>query len=165
MIPLDLTPDFWELSFDLFGDKEKMHAKFIEYDLLSENKSEELGLLEGEADILFAGYLFHLFDWQGQVKAASKAVGWSRGAGSVICGEMIGKVEAEEKVSGWGKSGTTHFWQNEQSWRRLWKEVEENTNTKWGVWIDAVKTSEFGDRYKYMGDTTIKVRFVCTRIS
>jgi hypothetical protein len=165
MVALDLMPDFWELSFDLFRDRGKMHAKFIEYDLLSDNKSDDLGALGGKADILFGGYLFHLFDWQGQIKVASKAVGWSKGVGSVICGEMIGKVEAEEKVSGWGKSGTAHFWQNEQSWRRLWKEVEEKTATKWEVWIDAVRTSELGDIYKYMGDTTIKVRFVCTRLS
>ncbi|CAG8974861.1 hypothetical protein HYALB_00000476 [Hymenoscyphus albidus] len=165
MIGVDLLPDFWDLSFDMFKDRDKMGSRLIVGDVLHDGQCKELGELERNVDVVFAGNLFHLFGWDDQVKVATRAVQWSRGPGSIICGEMIGMVEARSKLSGWGESGTTHFWQDEKSWRILWEKVEGITGTAWDVWTHSVRTSELGDCYSYMGDSTTKMRFVCTRNS
>ncbi|TVY85588.1 Methyltransferase trt5 [Lachnellula suecica] len=164
MTAVDLLADFWELSFDLFNDKESMNANFIICDILEEQPTNAAKELERSVDVLFAGHFFHLFDWHDQVKAVTRVIRWSKGVGSIVCGEMIGMVEAMAKVSGWGKSGTNHFWQDEHSWRRLWKEAGESTRTNWVLWVEVVKTSDLGECFQWMGDSTTQIRFVCTRI-
>lgn len=90
----DVTENFWEpYGFDLFLDRESLKTRFIKADIFAENS--ELDQLDGKINIVNAASFFHLFDWDGQIKAAKRVVKLLEPtSGSLIVGRQGGKPEA-----------------------------------------------------------------------
>ncbi|KAI9877445.1 MAG: hypothetical protein M1830_003867 [Pleopsidium flavum] len=164
MVGVDLLPELWELGFELFRDRARMDGRFIPADIFDAG-NEDLSRLVGTVDVLFAGNFFHLFGWEGQLRAAERVARWSKGVGSVACGTMIGTVSAKAMGSKWGKGGSEQFWHDDQSWRRFWEVVERRTATKWRVEVESWRMSEEGEDFRWMGETATRLRFVCVRIA
>ncbi|KAH7386098.1 hypothetical protein BKA66DRAFT_415218 [Pyrenochaeta sp. MPI-SDFR-AT-0127] len=126
----DLKKDFWDFGLDLFLDKATLKTNFIEADIFDANSG--LHQLNGKVDIVWASSFFHLFDWDGQVKAAKRTIQLLKPApGSFICGRQGGKADPGTFVH--VKKELTSYWHNEESWTKLWKQVGEETDTKWEV--------------------------------
>lgn len=141
----DLQPLFLDLGYELFRDrnKEKSRATFVAGDMLDE---DDAGLeeLTGKIDVIYASAFFHLFEREGQVKAAKRMVRFfnANNTGAMIFGSNGGP-----KIQGWEK-----YVLDAESWQGLWDEVGEATGTSWRTEME-IETSE----------GWIKVRFAVYR--
>ncbi|KAL9619270.1 MAG: hypothetical protein Q9160_006122 [Pyrenula sp. 1 TL-2023] len=147
MYATDLVDGFFDLSYDLFRDRDTFKAKFTTGDCLKleDTKTPENQALlqlvgphsaEGGVDIIHAGLLLHLFDYPQQLQAIrgfisvlSKSL-----AASIIVGNLMGNQTAGPLKVAWG-GGSVFYQHNEASFRRLWKEAEDATGTEWDLTI------------------------------
>ena len=164
----DLVPDFWELSYDLFRDRAKMHARFICDDIFDDS-SGLMRDLAGKIDIMISGDFLHLFDWNSQVEAASRMVRLGRAhPGTIIIGKQVGWRVGRAMPTKWG-SADEMFLHDEQTFARMWSEVEKRTKTKWDV---RTRTATFGEGgfwapkedFAWMGEDAIGLQFVLRRL-
>ena len=122
----ELRPEFIELGYELFKDKETIQSTFLVGDLFT---GENFRNLEeaGGVDVVYAASIFHLFDWGQQVKVAERVVGLlKKRKGSVVLGRQRGNrtpTEYEHRTN----QGGTMFRHNEESWREMWRVVGEKT--------------------------------------
>ncbi|KAF3049268.1 hypothetical protein E8E11_001028 [Didymella keratinophila] len=134
MYASDLKGQFWDVGYELFKDKPSLEASFIEADIFDDQSS--LQQLVGKLDIVHAASFFHLFDWDGQVAAAKKIVGLFRPeSNSLLIGRQVGRAEAGD-FTAQVEQTKSRYWHNPESWARLWKQVGEETSTKWNVQAD-----------------------------
>jgi len=68
----DLNPEFFDLGYKLFRDKDTLTSKFIAADIF--DPGSELHELDGKIDILYAGSFLHLFSYEGQINACKAIV-------------------------------------------------------------------------------------------
>ena len=66
---MDLT---MECGYGLFLDRGRLKSTFFKADLLRD--SDALDKLDGKFDIVFAALIFHLFNWDNQMKIARQCV-------------------------------------------------------------------------------------------
>lgn len=126
----DLKPAFWDLGFDMFLDKSGLKTKFLQADIFNDNS--QLKQLDGKIDIINAASFFHLFDLEGQIKAAKRVVQLLRPVpNSLIVGRQGGKLEAGSFSR--PRMGMDVFWHNAESWKEMWEQVSRETETKWHV--------------------------------
>ena len=119
------------MGYDLFLDKETLKTKFIAGDVLDPDAS--IKQLDGKIDIIHATFFFHLFNWDGQVKIAKCFVSLlNQEAGVLVIGRQIGNIEAGE-YSGSGLPDKTRYGHNDESFKRMWKLVGDETGTNWRV--------------------------------
>ena len=128
MYATDIVGDFWEIGYDLFRDRGSMKARFMQADVLDANSA--LKALHGAIDVVYAGSVLHLFGWAKQLEAARQLVLLSK-VGTAVLGCQIGREDAEEVVSKW--DGSTVFYHNVESLRKMWHIIEEDTGTRWTV--------------------------------
>ena len=138
MYASDLTSGLWEVGYDLFRDRERMHAQFIEADIFSDDNG--LGELKGKVDVVVAYQFLHCFSWEGQIRAAERIVGMSR-TGTVLVGAQAGSVTARH----FELHGMNMFLHNVESFQEMWAQVEKNTGTKWRVECKPVTWKELSE--------------------
>lgn len=127
----DLKGDFIDIGYDLFLDRATLKTKFIEADVF--DPESKLKPLDGTVDIVHAAAFFHLFDWDNQVTAAKRVVQLLKTQpGSMVVGRQIGNIDAHPIVYRFN-SGKQMFIHNVESFAKLWKQVGDETNTKWEV--------------------------------
>jgi hypothetical protein len=153
----DMRPEYFELGYELFQDKDTFKATFISADVFDELSA--LTGLAGQIDMIYTGSFFHLFDYERQVQVAKRAVQLLKPqAGSLIIGRHIGSESSGEVISQRPNSGEVtskhprgkfkRFNHNEESWAALWKKVGEETGTRWKVeatlsqWMNSREKSE-----------------------
>ncbi|KAK5662609.1 hypothetical protein OQA88_8523 [Cercophora sp. LCS_1] len=129
---LDLRPEFVELGYELFKDKDTFGAKFVTGDIFD---IEDAGLqqLDGTVDIVHAAAFFHLFGWDEQVKIGERFVRFFRREqkNAVVLGRQVGTRNpgsVEEQMRLWKR-----YHHDEASMQRLWDEIGERTGTRWRV--------------------------------
>ena len=100
----DVFPEYEELSFDLWQDKERMAKDhYITADLLADNAAFSrsnlmMKLGPGQMDIIAISMFLHLFDKQNQLRAATRILRLlSHNPGSMIVGSQAGVVNACEQ--------------------------------------------------------------------
>lgn len=126
----DLEKKFMEVGYELFMDKSTLKTTLIEADIF--NPESDLKQLDGQIDVVHAASFFHLFSWDGQVKAAKRVVLLLKNSpGSMIVGRQAGNVEAGE-VTG-RVTDRSRFQHNPESFAKLWKQVGIETGTEWKV--------------------------------
>jgi len=128
----DLRPEFFELGYTLFKDRETLKSKFIAADVFdSESGLKEL---DGKIDIVYVGSFLHLFGYAQQVEVAVRIVKLLKyKVGSLVVGRQVGHVNAGEKVHTTNHQAGKMFRHNVASFEKLWGEVGEKTGTKWKV--------------------------------
>jgi SAM-dependent methyltransferase len=130
MYASDLKANFWDFGYDMFLDKSSLKTQFIEADIFDANS--ELEQLDGKINIVNAASFFHLWDWDAQVKAATRVVKLLKPtSGSMIVGRQGAKAEAGSFAH--LSKEQTAFWHNPESWSKMWKQVGDKTGTKWEV--------------------------------
>lgn len=126
----DLKKNFWEFGYEMFLDKSSLKTTFVEADIF--DPDSELKQLDGKISIVNAASFFHLWDWDDQVKAAKRVMKLFKSApGDLIIGRQGAKPEAGTFAH--LSKDQTAFWHNPESWSRLWKQVGDETGTKWNV--------------------------------
>lgn len=152
----DLRLEFMDLGYELFRDKETLQSRFIEGDIFDANTS--LKQLDQKCDIVRAAAFFHLFSWDNQKIVAHRVAKLMRPQkGSLVVGAQVGHSTPEETPR---REGGTRFQHNLESWRRMWKEVGDETGVEFEV--DGVERS-VTSQFKSIGDIWLEfsVRRVC----
>jgi SAM-dependent methyltransferase len=127
----DLRPEFFELGYRLFKDKNTLKSKFIAADV--HDPESALAALDGKIDIVYAGSFLHLFGYADQFAICKRVVKLLREKKeSLLLGRQVGNVTAGEYVHR-TNSGGTMFRHNSESFKKMWDEVGEATGTKWKV--------------------------------
>lgn len=132
----DLNPEFFDLGYKLFRDKDTLTSKFIAADIF--DPGSELHELDGKIDVLYAGSILHLFSYEGQIDACKAIVKLLRDKkDSVLLGRQVGAAKAGEDVHRTNKDQTM-FRHNPDSFRKMREEVGKLTNTEWRVEVEAI---------------------------
>lgn len=118
----------WDLGFELYRDKGRFGAHFVEADFTSEDDNCELFALKGRVGIISISALLHQWSWNDQVTAAKKLVAFSK-PGSLVVGYQIGNVQGKEVVFPATKRAV---WRHDPaSFERMWKQVGVETGSSW----------------------------------
>lgn len=116
----DLRPEFWDLGFDLFCDKDFFKAHFLAADIFA--AESPLDTLDGSVDIIQASSFFHLFSRDDQLRAGAKCMKLlKQKQGSMIVGRQMGRPDAANL--GHVTTGNKAYWHDEESFHTLWKEI------------------------------------------
>ncbi|KAK8107035.1 uncharacterized protein PG998_009048 [Apiospora kogelbergensis] len=132
----DLQAGLLDLGYELFGDRTWSRATYVAGDMLGEDHKTRLDdRLGGKIDIIYASAFFHLFEREGQLKAAKRMVGFLRpeNPGVMIFGQNQGP-----KINGWEK-----YVLDPKSWKDLWEEVGQATGTRWRTEMDVDSSDEW----------------------
>lgn len=130
MYASDLKREFWDIGYDLFLDGDTLKTNFIEADVF--DADSKLMQLDGKLSIVLAHSFFHLFDYEGQVKAVKRVIKLLKPEPGVMVfgrqGAMLEPgsfehVNVKDRV----------YWHNVESWEKLWKQAGEETGTEWRV--------------------------------
>jgi SAM-dependent methyltransferase len=85
----DLRPEFFELGYRHFLDRDTLKSKFIAADIF--DPSSALSTLDGKIDIIYAGSFLHLFGYADQVTICKRIVKLLRDKkGSLLWGDRSG---------------------------------------------------------------------------
>lgn len=137
MYASDISGELWELGFDLFKDRGRMLAKFIQADILDPDSN--LAQLTGSVDVLMVNQFLHLFDWDKQVVAMKQLVELSK-PGSLVVGYQRAQVPPGHFPRPWGNM----YLHDEDSLKKIWSRVEVETASVWDVEAAVVDLSEWG---------------------
>ncbi|KAJ5317856.1 hypothetical protein N7508_002364 [Penicillium antarcticum] len=160
----DLRRDFYEVGYHLFKDRETLKSEFIEADIFDAN-SALVQKLTSKVDIVNAGYFFHLFDWDRQVAAVKHVVRLVRmQPGSLLVGRQAGRkdpIDPDDK-----KNAPQQYRHDIETWKRLWRQVEKETGTKWEVeaWMEPWEGADLVFAKYHPSVETCKLRFVSRRL-
>lgn len=132
----DLHAGFLELGYELFGDRDRSLATYVAGDMLDENDAR-LDVLMGKIDIVYASAFFHLFEREGQLRAAKRMVGFLRpdNPDAMIFGQNQGP-----KILGWEK-----YVLGRGAWAELWEEVGQGTGTRWRTEMEVEGTADWNN--------------------
>lgn len=161
MYASDISRELWDLGFELFNDRDKMAAKFIQANIL--HAGSGLGQLKGMVDIIIANQFMHLFDWEEQRVVMKRVVELSK-LGTILIGYQRAQVPPRELERQWGNM----FYHDEETYRKLWRIVELETESKWEVEVKLVDLSEWGmeeEDSDWMPEGKKGINFVVTRRS
>lgn len=131
----ELKPAFVELGFELFRDRQKLSATFTIGDFFE----ADVGGLQGQLfDYIYGGAFFHLFTWEEQVEAISRAVSLlKQKPGSMILGWQTGAEIAKSRIHDTARSGKI-FSHNEYSLEKLVAEVSDKLEVELSVEVRIV---------------------------
>ena len=133
----DSEPDFLELGYDLFVDRDTTKAHFFTADIFQLDGT--LGDLEGKIDIVHAASFFHIFGWDDQVNICRRIIQILKPQkGSLVFGRQIGKDKASETENTLIKDTDRRtIWRHDrESFKRMWGIAGQDTGTKWDVWVE-----------------------------
>jgi hypothetical protein len=120
----DLEPDFIELGYKLFQDRDKLQSKFLAANIFAPRSA--LTDLKGQVDMIYADSFFHLWGLEKQKEVSKRVASLLRPRqGSMILGRQIGA----EKSSALG----TMYRHNVESFKKLWKEIGEDLGISFTV--------------------------------
>jgi SAM-dependent methyltransferase len=154
----DLHPEFLDIGYDLFKDKDTLKSTTFAADIFDVAEPNFVAL-EAKIDIIWAGSFFHLFSYPATVEVLKQLIKLSKPIpGSLIVGKQMGHVDPGEFViegsaptemapttstssskfagSVEGDKTTSVFRHNTDSFKKLWEDVGNQTNTKWNVEVE-----------------------------
>ena len=155
----DIHADLWELGYELFGDRDRMHAQFIQVDVF-EDKSG-LDSLDGKMDIILACQLLHLWDWEKQFTAMKRIARLSK-VGTVVVGYQRAREEQMTWLRPWGHM----YIHSLQTFKDIWHQLGVETGTSWVVDARLVELEAWGmepEDKAWMDQPAKGVDFVITR--
>lgn len=134
----ELSPTFIRLGYELFRDSPAGVA-MVQADILTplgeEGGTSPLVQFRGRLRVVQLGMILHLFTWEEQLTAFENAVALLRDEPGVLIigqatGNLDGVVTQTLTVGGANKGTCKH---NVESFKRLVKDVEARTGTRWDV--------------------------------
>ncbi|KAK3698877.1 hypothetical protein LTR37_016754 [Vermiconidia calcicola] len=165
MVGVDLV-SHWEVGYELFRDREKFRARFVEADLMTVEEDSGLQKLKGKMDIIHISAVLHQWDWDAQVTAVKKLILLSK-PGSLVVGHQIGNAQARH-VQNPALKTLLQSRHDPASFKEMWRQAGEETGTKWETeaWL---RSWEFmgldAGNTKWMEPGDAILDFVVTRLS
>lgn len=116
-------------------------------------------------DIVNASSFFHLFSWDEQVAAVKQVIALLRPEpGVLVVGRQAGRkdpIDPDDK-----ENAPKRYGHDVETWKRLWRQVEEETGTKWEVeaWVEVWEGVSSALSKYHPGVEPLKMRFVSRRL-
>ncbi|KAF6234646.1 hypothetical protein HO173_007272 [Letharia columbiana] len=133
LVGVELKPEFIDMGYDLFMDRKTYQGKFVTGDFFEETTGSAMKALDGTIDILHIASFLHIFGWDEQVRAAMRLMGFLKNKpGTIILGRQLGSSKPGEYRHPAGVAGVTYS-HDEESFQKLWTEIEKKTTTKWKI--------------------------------
>ncbi len=130
MFGLEKMAGYVEQAYELFGDRDRLHTRFIVADLLDTDVAEAQALL-GTVDVAHAGMLLHVWPLEPQRRACERIVQFmSPRKGALIVGNSVGRTEP---IVWPGPEGTPMYKHSPESFKSMWDDVGRRTGTVWRV--------------------------------
>lgn len=134
----DLEPAFLDLGYELFLDRDELHAQMLSGDVLADSMAPDgkgLKAVEGKMDIVHAASLLHSWGWDDMVTATKRLVSLTRKLpGSMIIGNQMGSLDAGQYPMPTGTG--LNYRHNVESMERFWAQVGKETGSSWKVESD-----------------------------
>ncbi|KAJ5789228.1 uncharacterized protein N7518_006239 [Penicillium psychrosexuale] len=133
----DIEQPFIDLGYQLFRDRDRLNATFAVGDLSSPDcldpASPIFQKLAGKIDVVFASSLFHLWDYDQQVRVATHLVRLCRRRPSLMIvarqlGNTLGGTYAMKDVA-----AGANYRHNVETIKGFWYDVGQATGTRWSV--------------------------------
>jgi SAM-dependent methyltransferase len=155
----DLRPEYFELGYKLFRDRDHLHAKFLSADVFDANSP--LAKLQNHFDMIYAGSFFHLFDYDNQLKASKTVARLLRPeSGSSIFGRQVGALKAAEHNHN-SNPEQKMFRHSPESLAKMWEEIGEELGARFTV---TAKTRELeGKQIQNLPSDAKWIHFVIRR--
>lgn len=155
----DLEPEFLDLGYNLFFDRDRLGGSFLTADIFEEGC---LWSLREKIDIIHIGLFLHLWDWDLQLRACEAIVGiLKQEKGVRVLGQQMATIEPGPVKNG----QKTLYKHDDKSFKKLWEEVGEKTGTKWMVTATLDQGLGIGQgKRKWDTDTTRRLVFEAVRI-
>ncbi|KAF2231473.1 hypothetical protein EV356DRAFT_506853 [Viridothelium virens] len=170
MYGFDVEPRFFDLSFDFYNDRSSFQGKLLEADIFK--SQSPLKDLEGQMDIIWCAKFMHLFNRDTQIAVAARLIKLLKPApGTMFVGSQNGfPVDYEVPLSTGGQySRVKGFWLgSKEGMEKLWKEVSDETGTKWEVDVRLLDLRTLGmhqdDGSEDKRRTGYNLQWTCTRV-
>ena len=131
----DLEPVFIDLGYELFRDRDKLHATMFSGNILADPTAPDgkgLEFLEGRMDIVHAASLLHSWGWDDMLIATKRLASLTRKQpGSMIIGNQMGSLNAGHYPMPTGEG--FNYRHNVESMERFWAQLGEETGSSWRV--------------------------------
>lgn len=129
----DILTEFWELGFELFRDRDRIPNGLFLYPA---NLFDPDSILShsGKFGIIHMNAVFHLFDYENQVKMAKQVAKLLRpGPGALIVGQQSANFNAGEYPSRSGDPNKSLYRHNSESWAQMWERVGKELASETGA--------------------------------
>ncbi|KAJ5675453.1 hypothetical protein N7462_008350 [Penicillium macrosclerotiorum] len=132
----DLEQVFIDLGYQLFRDKDTLDAKFVTGDLTEDDDQFHSGRLSqelaGKIDVIFASSLFHMWDYDTQLRVATRMAKFCTDKeGVMISGRQMGSLVGGHYNMAGMKDGAMHYRHDTKTMEDFWRKVGEATQTVW----------------------------------
>ncbi|KAF2681245.1 hypothetical protein K458DRAFT_392035 [Lentithecium fluviatile CBS 122367] len=155
----DLRPEYIELGYKLFCDRDRLQAKFLTADIFDDNSS--LVKRRGDFNMVYTGSFFHLFGYEDQVRVSKAVARLLRPQeGSTIFGRQVGAVNAAEHEHRTNPARRM-FRHNPESLKKMWKDIGEDLGVTFSV--QATLHELDGDHFRFLAEDTRRIRFIIRR--
>lgn len=153
----DLRPEFVELGYELFRDRDTFGGAFVTGDILDPSDGALAGL-DGRFDVVHSASFFHLFGWDDQVRVGERIVKFFKpGAKALVLGRQVGTFEPLSLEEYRAQGGEGRYHHNVETLQKLWDVIGEKTGTRWKV------TGEMFD-FNFEEVFRVIIRFVVSKL-
>jgi len=156
IISSDLRPEFWELGYQLFRDRERFHGEFRQADIFDPTCLDDYN---GKINILHTSAFFHLFDLERQKRVVHVLLRLlSTKPGTTIFGRQAGNTVPEFRTHPWRPSDYGLYAHNAESFKSMFEEV---AGDGWDIktWLITKP-----DNVAPNGGTYGRLRFIITKL-
>lgn len=125
----ELESRFIDLGYEFFRDRDTLKTHFMQADILKlDEPGSPLAPLVGTFEFIHLGMVLHIFGWEKQRMVLENCVRLLKpDAGVLILGRAVGDLEGTTGGDKWGGQAFRH---SDATFRKMWKEIEERTGTK-----------------------------------
>ena len=131
----DLEPEFVDMGYELFRDRNKLNATFTSGDLMADPNSSagrNLKDFDGKMDIVYVSSVLHIWGWNNMMTASKRLIGLTRNSpGSMVVGKQMGSLDAGEYPMPVAEG--KNYRHNLASMERFWHDLGKETNTEWDL--------------------------------
>jgi len=159
----DLRPEFFDLGYKLFRDKDTLKSKFFVGDVF--DPSSPLSELDGKIDIIYAASFLHLFGYDDQIRVCKRIVKLLKEKkNSVVLGRQVGSSNAGNQTPS-NDPTRTRWRHNEETFKKMWEEVGKLTESTWRVEVSSEPWAGESDHGPQGGNdpSTLRLRFAVFR--
>lgn len=129
----DLHADFWKLGLELFRDQDRLPDGLFLYPADLFRSDSALEPVEHSISIVHANAIFHLFNYESQIKVAKQVVKLLRPkSGSLIIGQQSANVNAGDYERRLEDRDSTIFRHNSESWEKMWEQAGRELTSELG---------------------------------
>lgn len=169
LLGTDIVPDFFDVGYDLFNDRERFEGRFFRADMLDEGDAE-LSQLKGCIDVVFIGAFLHLFPYETQLQILVRTIRLLKSKPGVkVLGRQNGSRDPGTRSRKSAKD-QLFFQHDVESFEKQFEEAGRLTETRWEIggemldWVEWRHGRDMGICGKEYNADTIDLRFWAERI-